>query len=71
MQRRFGDAGHGFHSLTKYDPSYRHQQVRFSERGAQWSRCYIIRKCKKDGLYGYGGTTVWSSHRYDAVEVTW
>ncbi len=61
MQRRFGDAGHGFHSLAKYDPSYRHQQVDFEERGAQWSRCFIIRKCKKDGFYGYGGVTVWSA----------
>lgn len=62
MQRRFGDAGHGFHSLTQYDPSYRHQGVRFSEKeGVKWSRCYIINKCKSDGFYGYGGTTVWSA----------
>ena len=61
MQRRFGDGGHGFHALAQYDPSYKHSGVRFDEKGAQWSRCYIIRKCKSDGFYGYGGTTVWSA----------
>jgi lysophospholipase L1-like esterase len=60
MQRRFGDAGHGFHLVAKPNASYRHRGVRFSD-GEDWSRCYIINKCKGDGLYGLGGTTVWSS----------
>lgn len=54
MQARFGDAGHGFHSLTKYDASYRHQNVRV-EYAVEWKRCYIIRQCDDDGRYGYGG----------------
>jgi len=60
MQRRFGDAGHGFHLLTKPDTSYRHRGVEFSD-GESWSHCYIINDCKRDGLYGLGGTTVWSA----------
>lgn len=61
MQRRFGDAGHGFHSLAKYDPSYKHRGILFLEKGAKWTRCFIINKCKSDGRYGYGGVTVWSA----------
>lgn len=60
MQRRFGDAGHGFHLLAKPNASYRHKGIRFSD-GEAWSRCYIIKGCKQDGLYGLGGTTVWSA----------
>ncbi len=61
LQRRFGDAGHGFHLVAKPNASYRHRGVRFSG-GEDWSRCYIINKCKaNDGLYGLGGTTVWSA----------
>lgn len=61
LQRRFGDAGHGFHLVAKPNASYRHRGVRFSD-GESWSRCYIINKCKaNDGLYGLGGTTVWSA----------
>ncbi|MBC8074159.1 MAG: hypothetical protein IAG13_37915 [Deltaproteobacteria bacterium] len=60
MQQRFGDAGHGFHLLAKPNASYIHKAVEF-RGGDDWSRCYIINKCKSDGLYGLGGTTVWSS----------
>lgn len=60
MQRRFGDAGHGFHLVAKPNASYKHKGVRFSG-GESWSRCYIINKCKSDGHYGLGGTTVWSA----------
>lgn len=59
MQRRFGDAGHGFHLAAKPNASYRHQGVRFSG-GEAWQLCYIINKCRPDALYGLGGTTVWS-----------
>lgn len=59
MQRRFGDAGHGFHLIAKPNPSYRHQGVRFSG-GETWQLCYIINRCRPDNLYGFGGTTVWS-----------
>jgi len=57
MQRRFGDAGHGFHLLAKPNASYRHRGVRFSE-GEAWELCYIINRCRGDGLYGLGGTVV-------------
>jgi len=60
MQQRFGDAGHGFHLLAKPNASYIHKAIEF-RGGEDWSRCYIINKCKSDGLYGLGGTTVWSS----------
>jgi len=59
MQRRFGDAGHGFHLIAKPNTSYRHQGVRFSG-GEAWQLCYIINRCRPDALYGFGGTTVWS-----------
>lgn len=58
MQRRFGDAGHGFHLLAKPNNSYRHHGVRFDASG--WDLCYIINKCRTDGRYGLGGVTVWS-----------
>ena len=62
MQARFGDAGHGFHALKKYDASYRHQGVKFEEIGSvRWTSCFIRNRCKDDGHYGYGGVTVWSS----------
>jgi lysophospholipase L1-like esterase len=61
MQARFGDAGHGFHALKKYDSSYRHQGVRFEELGkVRWQSCFIRNRCREDGRYGYGGVTVWS-----------
>lgn len=60
MQQRFGDAGHGFHLLAKPNASYVHKAIEFRD-GEDWSRCYIINNCKSDGLYGLGGTTVWSS----------
>ncbi|MEE9385047.1 MAG: GDSL-type esterase/lipase family protein [Nannocystaceae bacterium] len=67
MQARFGDAGHGFHALAQYDPSYRHKGVIFREK-SKWSKCYIIAKCmKSDGRYGYGGTTVWSAGGAESV----
>ncbi len=63
IQARFGDAGHGWHALKKYDSSYRQQGIRFAEKGgASWSSCFIRNRCmKEDNRYGYGGVTVWSS----------
>jgi lysophospholipase L1-like esterase len=60
MQQRFGDAGHGFILLAKPNSSYIKKAIEFRD-GEDWSRCYIINKCKSDGLYGLGGTTVWNS----------
>jgi lysophospholipase L1-like esterase len=65
MQRRFGDSGHGFHSLAKYDPSYKHQGIRFEEK-VPWAHCLITRKCRTDRLYGYGGVTVWNKQGGDS-----
>ena len=59
MQRRFGDAGHGFHLLAKPNNSYRHRGIRFSS--SKWEHCYVINKCRGDAHFGFGGTTVWSS----------
>lgn len=65
MQRRFGDAGHGFHLLTKPNNSYRHRGIRFS--ASDWQHCYIINKCKSDAFFGLGGTTVWSGGGAESV----
>lgn len=58
LQRRFGDAGHGFHVLGRYNVGYMHRGIRFSDEGG-WHKCEIIFNCEDDGLYGYGGV---SSH---------
>ncbi len=60
FQARFGDAGHGYHLLARYNMAYRHQGIRFSSRG-QFRKCEIIFKCEEDGRYGYGGVTAASS----------
>ncbi|HEX2735427.1 MAG TPA: GDSL-type esterase/lipase family protein [Polyangiaceae bacterium] len=60
LQHRFGDAGHGFHSLGRYNLSYVHQGVRYGDRGG-WRTCEIIFKCEPDGRYGYAGVTSRSS----------
>ncbi len=54
MQRRFGDAGHGWHLISTPTLSYRHRGIRFKK--GDWENCYIINACRADGHYGYGGT---------------
>lgn len=55
LQSRFGDAGHGFHLMDRYNPSYRQQGIHFLA-GLDWSRCLIVQGCsRKDRRYGYGG----------------
>jgi lysophospholipase L1-like esterase len=55
LQRRFGDAGHGFHMADRYHPSYRQQGIEF-EGGGGWYRCFVVQECRKrDRRYGYGG----------------
>ncbi|HVZ35228.1 MAG TPA: GDSL-type esterase/lipase family protein, partial [Polyangiaceae bacterium] len=56
LQARFGDAGHGFHDLSRYSIGYSHHGVRFEDRGG-WRTCEIIFKCRPDGHYGYGGVS--------------
>jgi lysophospholipase L1-like esterase len=54
LQERFGDAGHGFHALSRYSIGYAHRGVRFQDRGG-WKSCEIIFKCRPDARYGYAG----------------
>lgn len=67
LQRRFGDAGHGFHVLGRYNLGYMHRGVNFKDKGG-WHRCEIIFKCESDGLYGFGGV---SSHSGGGGTSTW
>jgi lysophospholipase L1-like esterase len=60
LQTRFGDAGHGFHLMDRYNPSYQQQGIEF-EPGGGWERCLIVQQCqKRDNRYGYGGLIVFS-----------
>lgn len=61
LQRRFGDAGHGFHVLGRYNLAYLHRGVHYRDREGWSSRCEIIFKCESDGHYGYGGVSTRSS----------
>jgi lysophospholipase L1-like esterase len=61
LQRRFGDAGHGFHVLGRYNLAYLHRGVDYRDREGWTSRCEIIFKCEEDGRYGYGGVSTRSS----------
>lgn len=64
MQARFGDGGHGWHAIERYDASYRHQGVVFEQLGnTRWQVCGVRRRCMDDRHYGYGGVTAWSSGR--------
>lgn len=66
LQARFGDAGHGFHALSRYHIGYRHRGVRHNDRKS-WDSCEIIFKCRPEQRYGYGGISTaspgggWSS----------
>lgn len=60
LQERFGDAGHGFHALSRYNLSYVHRGIRFADREG-WRTCQIIFKCEPDGRYGYAGVSTKSS----------
>lgn len=55
LQSRFGDAGHGFHMMDRYNPSYQQQGIEF-QPGGGWQRCIIVQNCsRQDRRYGYGG----------------
>jgi lysophospholipase L1-like esterase len=61
LQSRFGDAGHGFHMMDRYHPSYLQQGIGFNP-GKDWVSCIIVQQCNKaDGRYGYGGLVSRSS----------
>ncbi len=59
FQTRFGDGGAGLVLLQRYMPNYIHRWVKLNASG--WDHCYIAYLCKKDGHYGLGGTTFWST----------
>jgi lysophospholipase L1-like esterase len=57
LQERFGDAGHGFHIVGKYNRWYHHRGMRYEEV-RPWDNCLVIYKCQRDTMrYGYGGVT--------------
>ena len=70
LQERFGDAGHGFHALSRYSIGYMHRGVRFQDKGG-WRSCEIIFHCRQpEDRYGYagvhsgsqsGGTSFWQT----------
>ncbi|NOZ01451.1 MAG: hypothetical protein GXP54_06125 [Deltaproteobacteria bacterium] len=55
LQKRFGDAGHGFILTAKGYMPYRHKDVVFKSSG--WKLYPIIRGQRRDGRYGYGGVS--------------
>src|SRR6185503_20816048 len=56
LQKRFGDAGHGFMLMANPWPGYFHNDVvRFAAPGWQVSR--VVGPFAKDGLYGFGGVS--------------
>jgi lysophospholipase L1-like esterase len=55
LQRRFGDAGHGFSLIAKPWAWYEHRDV--GVRGSGWSITAASMPGKNDGLFGLGGVT--------------
>jgi lysophospholipase L1-like esterase len=54
MQRRFGDAGHGFVLAARGTLPYGHHQIRHESEG-DWRVLDITRQSLSDGRYGLGG----------------
>lgn len=56
LQKRFGDAGHGFMLMANAWPGYFHNDVvRFAAPG--WTVSRVVGPFAKDGLYGLGGVS--------------
>lgn len=56
LQRRFGDAGHGFMLMANAWPGYFHNDVvRFAAPG--WKVSRVVGPFAKDGFYGLGGVS--------------
>ena len=56
LQKRFGDAGHGFMPMANPWPGYFHNDVsRYAAPG--WSVSRVVGPYAKDGFYGLGGTS--------------
>jgi lysophospholipase L1-like esterase len=60
LMARFGDAGHGFHALSRYSVGYRHRGVVFQDHEG-WDSCHIIFRCRPERRYGYGGVSTRSA----------
>ncbi|MCB9594435.1 MAG: hypothetical protein H6719_17010 [Sandaracinaceae bacterium] len=54
LQRRFGDAGHGFVLIARGTMPYHHQDIRHSAEGP-WDLDQLVRAGRRDHVYGYGG----------------
>lgn len=63
LQRRFGDAGHGFVLVAKGHLPYHHRNIR--HRGRGWKLFQLIQGRRRDGRYGPGGVlfTSWGGAR--------
>ena len=59
LQRRFGDAGHGFSLVAKPWAWYEHRDVGL--RGQDWTITAASMPGKNDGLFGLGGVSFQSS----------
>ena len=55
LQRRFGDAGHGFVIAAKGNIPYKHRGVRQSSNEDSWITREVARRQDRHGRYGYGG----------------
>jgi lysophospholipase L1-like esterase len=56
LQKRFGDAGHGFMLMANAWPGYFHNDVvRFAAPG--WTVSRVVGPFARDGLYGLGGVS--------------
>ncbi|HVY44610.1 MAG TPA: hypothetical protein VHB21_01975 [Minicystis sp.] len=56
LQRRFGDAGHGYMLMANAWPGYFHNDVvRFGAPG--WAMSRVVGPFAKDGFYGLGGVS--------------
>lgn len=56
MQRRFGDAGHGFHLVSRGTMPYAHRDVKH-RAGDGWQLRQIVASQDRHGIYGYGGVS--------------
>jgi len=55
LQRRFGDAGHGFLIAAEGFIPYKHRGVRHASNEEPWVTREVARRQDRHGYYGYGG----------------
>ncbi|MEM9188196.1 MAG: GDSL-type esterase/lipase family protein [Myxococcota bacterium] len=56
LQRRFGDAGHGFLLIARGTMPYGHRDVSHAA-SSRWDVRQIVNNADRDGLYGFGGVS--------------